>query len=595
MSINSKITLKVKSGPGEIVGETEIDAQNNVVEFTKIQFSDPGEYVISVIPSNTDEIESTEFTINVEPEEEVIPQENSDEVEEEKQPLNGTRPIIAQINQPSIKLDPMEFDISDSKKDNSDVGSTLGFTPFVWYNGVQIQTKDIIKLFLYYEDFIPKCKVTLSDSQGLINSPKTMPLNDTKFEIFLNSGSDILKSIHLKFKLEINQSNKNGTNTLTGIIDLKDFYKRNYKSYNGTSFEVLKKISTELEIGFNSNITNTDDSMKWRRRGISTQSFLTEIIRHSYISDDSFLMGYIDYYWCFNYVDLEKEWKRDISNDVALNTQGISSVEGEEIVPMALTNDMSNNTSPFYFTNYKLNNNSTYQSVTKGTYTVSKVYDRKSKQFLKFNVDSITSTGDDKVILKGAPGSSDDLNTNFITNYGGKIDTDNVHKNFFYASVQNKRNLDNLLNISIDMTLPQSNFNLYLYQKVKIDFINQKQTVTDEKPIDERLSGDWMIVDISFTWANGSLVQKIKAVRKELGKTKEEISGEKTAPNSEVNNSEINENPTPDDPILPNQVYKVGEVYKLQDTKGAIYLYTITSLSEDGNSVTGDLKRENSQ
>lgn len=542
MSINSKITLKVKSGPGEIVGLTELDLQDNFIEFSKIQFTEPGDYVISVIPSNTEEVEPSEFSISVEAEEEVIPQENSGEVEEEKQPLTGTRPIIAQINQPTIKLDPMEFNISENQKDNSDIGSTLGFTPFVWYNGVQIQTKDVIKLFLYYEDFIPKCKVTLSDSQGLINSPKTMPLNDTKFEIFLNSGSDILKSIHLKFKLEINQSNKNGTNTLTGILDIGEFYKRNFKSYNGTSFEVLKRISTELELGFNSNITNTDDNMKWRRRGISTQAFLNEIIRHSYISDDSFLMGYIDYYWCFNYVDLEKEWKRDISNDVALNTQGVSSVAEKEIVAMRLTNDMSMNTSPFYFTNYKLNNNSTYQSVSKGTYTVSKVYDRKNKQFLKFNIDSLTSTGDDKVILKGAPASADDLNTNFITKYGGKIDTDNVHKNFFYAVEQNRRNLDNLLNISIDMTLPQSNFNLYLYQKVRIDFINQKQTVTDIKPIDERLSGEWLIVDISFTWINGSLVQKVKAVRKELGKTKQEISEEEVAPNSEVNNSEINEN-----------------------------------------------------
>jgi hypothetical protein len=592
MSINSKITLKVKSGPGEIVGETEIDFQNNVAEFTKIQFSEPGEYVISVIPSNTNELEPTEFTINVEPEEEVIPQENSGEIEDEKQPLNGTRPIIAQILQPSIKIEPMEFDISSSQKDNQDIGSTLGFTPFVWYNGAQIQTKDIIKLFLYYDEYIPKCKVTLVDSQGLINSPSTMPLNDTKFEIFFNSGSDVLKSIHLKFKLEINQVNKNGTNTLTGIIDLDEFYKRNYKSYNGTSFEVLKRISTELELGFNSNISNTDDSMKWRKRGIPMQSFLSEIIRHSYISDDSFLMGYIDYYWCFNYVDLEKEWKRDISNDVALNSQGISSIASEEIVPMSLTNDMSNNTSPFYFTNYKLNNNSTYQSVNKGTYTVSKVYDRKRKQFLKFNIDSITSSGDDKVILKGAPGSSDDINTNFVTNYGGKIDTDNVHRNFFYAVEQNRRNLDNLLNISIDMTLPQPNFNLYLYQKIKIEFINQKQTVTNIKLIDERLTGDWMIVDISFTWANGSLYQKIKAVRKELGKTEDEISRQKVAPNSEVNNSEINENPTPEEQILPNQIYKVGYVYKLQDTKGIKYSYLITSLSEDGNSVTGNLKIE---
>ena len=52
----------------------------------------------------------------------------------------------------------------------------------------------------------------------------------------------------------------------------------------------------------------------------------------------------------------------------------------------------------------------------------------------------------------------------------------------------------------------------------------------------------------------------------------------------------INENPTPD--LLPNQVYSVGEVVKLRGSDGIIYLYTITSLSDNGNEVTGDLKRE---
>ena len=81
MSINSKITLKVKSGPGEIAGETELELNNNSVDFNKIQFTEPGDYIISVIPSNNSELEATEFSISIEPEEEVIAQENSGDVE----------------------------------------------------------------------------------------------------------------------------------------------------------------------------------------------------------------------------------------------------------------------------------------------------------------------------------------------------------------------------------------------------------------------------------------------------------------------------------------------------------------------------------
>lgn len=545
MSINSKITLKVKSGPGEIAGKTELEIVNNSVSFDKIQFTEPGEYVISVIPSNNEELDRTEFSINIEPEEDFIPQENSDETEEEIQPIDGTRPIIAQILQPSIKLDPMEFDKSDNDKDNEEVGSTLGFTPFVWYNGTQIKTIDIIKLFLYYEDMVPKCRMTIRDTEGFINSPTTTPLNDTKFEVFLNSNSEVLKSIHLKFKIEFNKTNKNGTNTITGLVDIgNDFYNRIYKSYNDTSFNVFKKISKELQLGYNSNITNSDDKMIWRRRGTNLQEFIEYITKHSYISDESFLMTYIDFYWSLNFVDLEKEWKRDISDDIGINSQGLSSVGKEETTSMILSNDQSINSTPFYFTRFKLSNNSTSQTIKKGVYSVSKVYDRKNKQFLKFNIDSLTSKGEDKIILKGAPGDKKPLDDNFTNDYGGKIDIDNVHKNFLYAKEQNKRNLNNLVNISMDMTLPQPNFNLYLYQKVNIAFITQKQTITNDKLLDERLSGDWMIIDISFNWTNGSLNQKILVVRKELGKTNKENQEQIVGPNKEVNNSEINDNPT---------------------------------------------------
>ncbi len=542
MSINTKITLKTKSGPGEIVGKTELEMVDGYVEFTKIQFTEPGDYVVSVVPSNSEELELGEFEISVSPQEEFIPQEDSDEVEDKK--IDGVRPIIAQITQPTIKLDPMEFETSDNDRDNADIGSSIGYTPFVWYNGIQIQTKDIIKLFLYYDNLVPKCKLTIIDTLGLINTPETMPLNDTKFEIFFNSGSELLKSIHLKFKLEINQLNKNNTNSITGTIDLVDFYKGAYESNVGTSYDVLKKVSSKLSLGFNSNIGNTSDEMKWIRRGSKYSEYISNIIKHSYISDNSFLMGYVDFYWCFNYIDLEKEWTRDISSDVGVNSQGISSISnGENLLPMVLTNDKSDSSSSFYFSDYRLNNNSTYRTTNNGVFTTSKVYDRIKKQFLKFDIDSITSNADDNIILKGAPSDSNELKDNFISKYGGKIDTDNVHENYQYSVEQNRRNLENLDNISIDMTLPQPNFNIYLYQKVEILFINEKQTVVNEKIKDERLSGGWLITDISFVWINGSLKQRLSASRKELGKTKNEREEQRTSTDKSVNNSEINENP----------------------------------------------------
>lgn len=584
-----EVELKVKSGAGEIIGNIKFPIINNVVDVTGIQFSDPGEYIISVIANST-EIENGEFTINISPEEEVIPQEDSDQEDEE--PVNGKRPIIAQIDQPTIKLNPIEFEATPSDSDNQEIASSTGYTPLFSYNNSPIESRYIQKMTIYYEDFIPKCEIIFKDALGLINANDTSPLNDTKFDIFLNSGSDVLKSIHLKFKLEVNQKNKSGTNTITGILDIPNYYKIGYRSYKGTSFESLRKIVKESQLGFNSNIDNTNDSMTWRRNGITTREFMRNILDHSYISDDSFMVGYIDYYWSFNYVDVEKEWKRDISEDVGLISQGISSKAGDEvdrIVKMILTNDQASNSSPFFITNFVVNNNSTLQSTQKGNFTVSKTYDRIKKTFQKFNVDSLTSDTKEQVVLKGAPGDKDDIETNFRTSYGGKIDTTNVHQNWSYAVEQNKRNLTNLSNITLQADLPNPNYNLYKFQKIKINIVNQKQTVSDKDLIDKRISGDWVIIDIKFIWNGNSLKQSIICTRKELGKTDEEKENEIIEEDKTVNNSEINENPI--EPGKPNERYEVGEVYTLEDSDGVKYLYTITGLDDNGVDVIGDIKR----
>lgn len=593
--VNSLITLKVKSGPGDIIGETELPLVNNGVDFSKVQFNQPGEYVISVIPSNDLELEATEFTINILPEPEVIPQEPKDEQEPEL-PIDGNRPIIEQILQPNVNLEPIVLnELDGDSRYNQRLATSIGFTPLVWYNGTEIQSSDISSLYLYYDNLIPKCKLVAYDTMGLFTAPDTMPLNDSKFEIFISSSNRNLKSIHLKFKIEFNKENKNGTNTITGILDLEDFYKIKYDSIRGTSFEVLKEISKRLNLGFNSNISNTKDSMNWVRMGVKYVDYINDIIKHSYISDDSFMMGYIDYYWCFNYVDLEKEWKRDISNDVGINSRSVASLDSDDgfVVPMWLTNDRGLANSDFYIKSYKLVNNSTYLSTNNGTFTKTQVYNRNSKEHLLFNIDSLTSQNDKLIILKGAPEDKRELETNYISSWDGKIDTDNVHVNYKYAIQQNNRNLANLVNIKIELKLPNVNFNLFVYQKINIKFFNQKVSPSNTNEVNERLSGDWMIIDISFTWSSGVLSQNVVAVRKELGKLKSEIDNQ-IIPVDLLDNSELNENPFDGENLEnedPSSKYSIGDVYNFIDDNGISYEVTITEILANGTDIVGTVKK----
>lgn len=587
-SISTKITLSVKSGPGVIIGITEMVSINGQVDFSGLQFDQPGDYVISV-KSDSNEIESTEFNIKISPTEEVIPQEDKNGEEETK--VEGDRPIIAQINQPKISLPPIEFDVTNSKQDNNEIGFGLGFTPFFWYNTVQIPERDIKSLELYHDGIIPMVSINFIDTLDFMKGEGT-PLDDTKFEIFLSSGSDNLKSIHLKFKLKNFQSNKGSKSyTIIGTVDLTELYQLVYKSHDGTSFEVLKQISSELKLGFNSNISNTNDSMKWSNTGIILNEFINKIISHSYISDNSFMLGYIDHYWCFNYVDIEKEWNRDISNDVGINSQGISQLsnstsESEKILSMVLTNEPSQNNTSFYFSSFKINNNSTYQSIEKGHYTVTKYYDSHTKSMLIFDIDSLTSNNDEVISLKGAP-MDKKVDNNYRTNYLGRIDTKNIHKNYHYSKTQNRINLDNLVKITADLELPQANYNLYKFQKIKVNFINEKGTVSTPELLNERNSGEWIIIDIRYTWKGGKLLQKLKIARKELNKIKEELEIPTESKENKVSNSEINENPIV---IKPNEKYSVGDKHIVINKDNKKYEIIIIELSENGKEITGKLR-----
>jgi hypothetical protein len=597
-TINTKVTLIIKQGPpnAEIINGGERESNNGVIDFTGVQLTEPGDYVIEAIPDSPD-LSSTTFNIKVDPEPEVIEQE-SEGVEEEE--VQGDRPIITQILQPTIKLPPMKFDATESSEDNKEIGFGLGFTPFFWYNGVSISERDIKSLIIYYDDFLPKAQVILKDTTGLLENDETKPTNDTKFEIFINSGSDVLKSIHMRFKLEIDKKNPNGSHTLVGTLDIPEFYRIGYNSYKGTTFNVLKNICQETGLGYNSNIKDTEDSMSWKRNGVLLSEFIRGLIKRSYISDDSFMMGYIDYYYCFNYVDIEKEWNRDISNDVGISSQGVSqldkaSTEDDKIVQLALTNDSSANSSSFYFEDYKVKNNSTYQSTKRGMATISKVYDRVKKQFLVFKIDA-KNEGDDKLILKGAKMDEEEQAANFRNNYSGKLDTSNMHPNYHYALDQNKRNLQNLVNMEVDMTLPQPNFNIYKFQKVQLNFVNPKPTTTDSNLTYDRLSGGWIVIDIKYVWLIGKLKQKLTLARKDMGKTKEEIENEVTAVD-ESENREINENEE-SNPV-PNSRFIEGEVYLMEDESGRRFEVTIVTVLSNGEdfitTITTDIDLDSTE
>ena len=598
LSVTGKLFVKKKSGPGELTGISEVEIVNANVTFKDLQFTDPGFYVITISHGESSTlVDPIDVAIEVLAEDVVTPQPESKVTEPVK--TTGNRPIIAQIDQPQIVIKEIvqQQDTAAGPNNQQSTTADLGFKPYIHYYAYNISESDITSLILYHEGIVPKIKFNFRDTKGIIKAQA--PMNDSTMELFLNPGSSNLKPIHFVFNILtcVEAQSGGGLYDVAGTINLPDLYKVNNFSYTGTSFEVIRKICKDLTIGFNSNINETNDAMSWRNPNTKPHEFIEDIIAHSYIDDEAYMVGYIDYYYCFNYVDVEKEMNRDISMDVGIDTAGISKAstpdESNRISKMMLSNDPSLKDSSFYFDqNYTTKNDSTKKSIKNGLLTITKAYDRISKSFLVFNVDSTTSDGSKTIPLKGAQKDKTEFDTNIRTKYTGKIDTDNVHKNYNYAITQNRINLNDLNKIVLEISMPNPNFNLYKFMKINIQITNPSTTPVNDEKINFRYSGEYIVLDISYIWIKGKLSQKVKLVRKEMGKKPEEMTD--PAPiekKKEV--KEINENPVGATPsvVLPNSIYTPGESYVVKDKEGRKYIVTIKSLSVDGKEVLADVKQ----
>ena len=361
-------------------------------------------------------------------------------------------------------------------------------------------------------------------------------------------------------------------------------YIQNYNAVEGTSLEAIRQICKDLGVGFNTNIDKSDDKMKWITNGITMEKSIEEIIRHSYISEKSFIWGYFDYYYCFNLIDMEKEIGRETLSDVGLETSTDKSPS--KLSRMSLINEKTINKSSFYFERYDVKNLSTAKSFGTGHSTKVKYYDVNTKDWLIFDVDGNTSDQTKNIILKGSVDDIELYNQNVSTKFLGYIDTSNVHKNFHYAVVLNKRNMDDLSKIQVKLILPNTNLNLYKGMKLAVTFVNQNVNIGDPERVVWRFTGDWIVSDIVYNFIGDKFQQEVICVRRDLSKIPDEM--EKKIAAKEANQAkEATKNP---EPVKFNEKYQVGQPYQFIDVANRVYYIIVNSKTDDGMKISGLLK-----
>jgi predicted chitinase/N-acetyl-anhydromuramyl-L-alanine amidase AmpD len=442
----------------------------------------------------------------------------------------GQSEQIRKIFPNTFKPGNLTIDVSDlSEGDKANIAQTIGFTPTIFYNGIQIQSKDVTNFKLYHEKFLPKIEVTLVDTYGIFKKTG-MPADDTKISLFISSRTKYLKSIQMDFKiLQFRQVNSI-TYRVEAIMDIPGLYLRRYSSFNSlTSFQVLQEVAKDCGLGFLTNINDTNDRQNWVNTGTTNRDFIQKVVNKAYISDNSYQTCYVDYYYNLVFVDLSKELKRDVEGDVAVSGMGFSRLTEEpnkadvddKIEDMILTTDRNLNVSTNFVEKFTTDNNSTSISLATAYRNDVSYVDLNNKQVVSFTINPDTPDPTKSQVFRASSGDDEFFKDNTRVIYKGKIDSyeseGNSHANIHYTSMNNSRNLIEMAKFSATAFLPNYNFNLYPFRKIRIQVMNPKPTPDQPVFFDTRLTGEWMVTAIEWVCKNQKTGMYISVIKKELG------------------------------------------------------------------------------
>lgn len=430
-----------------------------------------------------------------------------------------------------LNLVSMEMDTKTMTRETRDYFlQNIKKYPIVMYYGLHIPIENIKSMTLELDDFMPVFRLNFVDNTNIM-ADKGFPTDNSIISVYLPSNSKNLKSIRLDFiitSFALSSDFNSKSMSITGILNVNAFFISQYKAYRKlSSYACLEEIAKQNGIGFNTNISDTNDVMTWLNPGLDVFLFIKHVTLHSYMSDSSFLFSFIDNFYNLTFIDVEKALREDIDVSKGVIT---SSLYGAEVNPInntgiiTLTNDVSAQNTNLYFKEYKILNQSSKISLEEGYIKKAYYFDRhgswdsRAGSFYIFGVDSITSPGSEKtsVILKSNPNDIDFYNKNVSFKYSGKIDTSNVHKEYAYAEVQNEHNLKQLQKVSINVELPTPNFNIYRFQKIQL-LISNKYDIPGNTKYNERMAGQWLVTGIIYKYnSKYGMTQILTLVKREL-------------------------------------------------------------------------------
>jgi len=478
--------------------------------------------------------------------------------------------------EPTIKLDEFKYksygeQAGENPGDNNttrDMGTEF---PLIIINNYRFRSEDIKFFEISMDKAIPEILLTLVDNRSQFNA-ESFPRDGDVISIRLASRpKEDYKDIRIDFdiidvdspnKSTLDQGDGKSKYTFSGIMKIPGIHAEQCKSYGkGTTIDHLESIATDLKIGFASNVDVSDDSMNCVTTYDPLIDTLEDLVKHSYVNEDSFQTFCIDPFYYLTYVDLNillnapNDFEESLAAlDIDLNDiphPDASEGTNQMGTKLILTNKSVISGTNIYIDKYSLKNK-TGKNVKKNGYKrVLQFFENDSEEKLvSFDVEPLTSTvlKDIEEPLKGRRDEErykQEIKYKYVGRRNSDPETSNTHLNYNFAGIHNQQNIQELDKMSLEVELATWNPAIYRFQKIPVVIFNQtfNQTAVDSaiknkkqemdfesapsldieddiaerETVNEFLSGFYVVGSISYIYkeSTGNIRQKINLLRRE--------------------------------------------------------------------------------
>lgn len=406
---------------------------------------------------------------------------------------------ILTITEPTIQLDEFEFESFKEEKGDNKVSKSYGFDgiPYVMINDYIFKDEDIRSLEVRIEGIIPTIELTIIDTEAQFGVD-TFPRDGDVINLRIASRQeDQYKDIRIDFDIDRVDSPKKETfqhglggakYSFSGKMKVPGLYAEECKSYGtGTSLDHLENIANDLGLGLATNIDSADDEMNLLLAYEPVVETIQDLVKHSYVSDESFQTVGIDQYYYLNYVDMNAllDSENDFEEDSILNLiENFNEEVGDEDntnlikAKLLLTNHQRFESTNSHILKYSLNNKAGSKVKKNGYKRVLQFFEDDSEEGLvSFDIEPISSSQmrDIEEPLKGRRDEErykSEVKYKYMGRKDSDPDTSNTHLNYTFSEIHNKQNLEELDKLSLTVELPAFNPSLHRFQKIPVVIFN---------------------------------------------------------------------------------------------------------------------------